>query len=359
VAAHELRFSFPVDLIRKDGKLAGNWVEKVFPGVHSDVGGGYAPKEQGIDDNYARIPLREMLREAVLSGVRIISYDDLKRLYSQFFHERFECRQDTEAAYTRYMAACTSVGGSVEQQIAAHLKLYYSANGTMSRKGIVTVWDRSVSSSAAKSVLGPKGMAAEVAAWRSIGRNPSLIRVGGPIAKSFAQYMKIRDWQLAAWDKNAPDCVVEFVSRYVHDSKVDFLLNAEPFSYFSSRGVEESGISVWQEGGNWLGSKGRTVSNALQGAVEIGQRKAQAVGDAASMAAKEATNAAQRIAVEATDFASSKAVESAQTASRVYAAAANTGNQAVSAAGQTMEELGKNAERIYESGTNWIRKTLK
>jgi hypothetical protein len=38
VAGHELRFSFPVDLIRKNGRFARNWLEKVFPGVHSDVG---------------------------------------------------------------------------------------------------------------------------------------------------------------------------------------------------------------------------------------------------------------------------------------------------------------------------------
>ena len=51
VAAHELRFAFPVDLIRRDSKLAGNWLEKVYPGVHSDIGGGYQPTEQGIDNN--------------------------------------------------------------------------------------------------------------------------------------------------------------------------------------------------------------------------------------------------------------------------------------------------------------------
>jgi hypothetical protein len=355
VAAHELRFSFPVDLIRKDGKLAENWVEKVFPGVHSDVGGGYAPKEQGVDDNYARIPLREMLKEAVLSGVRIISYDDLNRLHNGFFQERFECQPETEAAYSRYVAACATVSGAVEHQIAAHMKLYYSANGTMHRKRIVSVSEKSIRSSKVKSVLGPKGMAAEVAAWRSIGSNAWLMRVGGPIARSFAQYMKIREWQLAAWDKNASDGVVEFVGRYVHDSKVDFLLNAEPFSYFSSRGVAESGISIWQEGGNWLRSTGTTASAAVSGAVKRGEGKVRTIGDAANKFAKEATQTVQNTAIEAIDFASSKAKESTQSASRAYAATVDTGTQAIVAGKRTMDELGKDAERIYESGTNWIR----
>lgn len=40
IAAHELRFSFPVDLIRKNGSLRDGWDESVYPGVHSDVGAG-------------------------------------------------------------------------------------------------------------------------------------------------------------------------------------------------------------------------------------------------------------------------------------------------------------------------------
>ncbi|MEK5766729.1 DUF2235 domain-containing protein [Acinetobacter schindleri] len=67
VAGNELRFAFPVDSICLDGKLANpkTWKEIVYPGMHSDVGGGYEPNSQTISNNFARIPLKHMLDEAV------------------------------------------------------------------------------------------------------------------------------------------------------------------------------------------------------------------------------------------------------------------------------------------------------
>ena len=54
--------------IRRNGEYPANWTEKVYQGVHSDVGGGYPPDEQGVSNNYARIPMRMMMREAVGAG---------------------------------------------------------------------------------------------------------------------------------------------------------------------------------------------------------------------------------------------------------------------------------------------------
>ncbi len=49
VSAHEQRLCFPLDSVRKDDgsyppSVIGEWV---YPGVHSDVGGGYPPNDQG------------------------------------------------------------------------------------------------------------------------------------------------------------------------------------------------------------------------------------------------------------------------------------------------------------------------
>lgn len=47
-ALHELRSNFPFESVASpDGKLPSNCEEVICPGVHSDVGGGYAPGEQG------------------------------------------------------------------------------------------------------------------------------------------------------------------------------------------------------------------------------------------------------------------------------------------------------------------------
>lgn len=78
VAMHELRRNFPLDTAGIDGKLPPNTQEIVYPGTHSDVGGGYAPGELGcfIGGNFvegdslklSQIPLNHMFECAVSAG---------------------------------------------------------------------------------------------------------------------------------------------------------------------------------------------------------------------------------------------------------------------------------------------------
>ena len=67
----------------------------VYPGVHSDVGGGYEPGSQGVNDNFARIPLKHMLEDALQAGVKMYSYDELKLKHSEIF-EQFEIQPDSQ-----------------------------------------------------------------------------------------------------------------------------------------------------------------------------------------------------------------------------------------------------------------------
>ncbi|MFY0583563.1 hypothetical protein ACN28S_63020 [Cystobacter fuscus] len=41
IAAHEIRNSFPVDSVLQGNSYPKNCREMVYPGAHSDVGGGY------------------------------------------------------------------------------------------------------------------------------------------------------------------------------------------------------------------------------------------------------------------------------------------------------------------------------
>ncbi|MBN3006538.1 DUF2235 domain-containing protein, partial [Chromobacterium alkanivorans] len=87
VAAHEQRASFPLDSIRRrddpkqsntQSRYRAGCVETLYPGMHSDVGGGYPPGEQGksvdsIDPQNSRqllsqIPLHDMYRAAFEAG---------------------------------------------------------------------------------------------------------------------------------------------------------------------------------------------------------------------------------------------------------------------------------------------------
>ena len=75
VSGHEIRRSFPLDSVLVHGSLPPNCREIVFPGVHSDIGGGYRPGEQGRGsdpqgaDLLSRLPLALMYRAARLAGV--------------------------------------------------------------------------------------------------------------------------------------------------------------------------------------------------------------------------------------------------------------------------------------------------
>ncbi|MES2017622.1 MAG: DUF2235 domain-containing protein [Pseudomonadota bacterium] len=386
VAANEVRAAFPVDLIRKNGKLAGEWLEVTYPGVHSDVGGGYRSSDQGIDNNYARIPMRDMMREACASGVRILSYQEIKKTRFSFFQQRYECRAAVEADYLGYMAACGPVSGTIEAQMRKHRILFYGTCGTMYRKGIKTPGDRRRDEDAYK-FLGAKGMAYEIELYRGTAALGKWLRFGGDTVTGFANYVKPEQWKIDAWDSTTSDVAVSFVSRYVHDSMVDFLGNMIDQSYFKARGVEESGDSIWQEGGHWISKEARKAQEATGEAVDATTAAAKKAAAATEKAARDAADAAQRRAHEAAQYAKKKADEAAAMGHAAYDATAKAANAAADAAAKRahaaadyaakkaheaselakktyhsaerkVDQIEADAEHLIESGMTWIKRTV-
>jgi hypothetical protein len=263
VAAHELRFSFPVDLIQKNGMLMPNWTEAVYPGAHSDVGGGYEQICQGISNNYARIPMRDMMREAVKSGVRLLDYDDIEKTDEPIFASRFEIKPETLAAYKKYMGAIGS-HETVEQAVTAHMKALYSAWGTMTRRKIKTP-DLIVieGRSGIGKILGHPGIAREAAVFLTTERldetvrNKALLdlspRAMNVESRTMNGFLIIpAKWRLDAWQATASEPVLHFIQHHVHDSKAGFLHSCEPFSYFTARGTAESSRNVLARGLDWM-----------------------------------------------------------------------------------------------------------
>ncbi|MFU0884058.1 phospholipase effector Tle1 domain-containing protein [Kluyvera cryocrescens] len=75
VSSHEQRLCFPLDsLCRTNGSYPANSVEVVYPGMHSDVGGGYPPGDQGKAGGesdrklLSQIPLNELYAAAFEAG---------------------------------------------------------------------------------------------------------------------------------------------------------------------------------------------------------------------------------------------------------------------------------------------------
>jgi hypothetical protein len=293
VAAHELRFSFPVDLICQHGKLMPNWAEEVYPGSHSDVGGGYWPltevnksnpgaDHQGLSNNYARIPMRDMMREAVINGVRILSYRDLEQApkTKALFGELYAVDPKTEGAFNKYIDAVPATG-TVEQKINAHMTALYSAYGTMSRKGIKTPDLISAEGKKLHAFVGHVSMAREAEALLNPDKGAALMReqasktleisaispiVAVPQAMQFlgtayGQVVKPEEWRLKAWNSPADNSILTFIQHYIHDSKAGFIMSVEPFSYFRSRGISESSRNILAKGLQWLDENIEAIKN--------------------------------------------------------------------------------------------------
>ncbi|BEV16671.1 DUF2235 domain-containing protein [Herbaspirillum sp. DW155] len=114
VAAHEVRGSFPLDAASGE-----NVKEVVYPGVHSDVGGGYPPNDQGraIGEGRAgdarklsQIPLAQMYREALIGGVPLLDEAEMIDLRKRMFH----VDPATLSAFNAYVEATRQGSGKPE-----------------------------------------------------------------------------------------------------------------------------------------------------------------------------------------------------------------------------------------------------
>lgn len=357
VAGHELRFAFPVDLIRRDGMLAGNWLEKVYPGVHSDIGGGYEPNEQGIDNNYSRIPMRDMMREGVGAGTRLLGYEDIERINNPLFEERFECKPETESAHKAYRATCNP-GGTIESQVQKHMEQLYSAFGTLHRQGGESVTQREHRNGQSWSHLAPDDMAKELDNYdkalkdlAKAAKNSTKVPAS-PISSAangayiirkgaYAMWISPEAWQRNAWQKTASEGAMKFIHTYVHDSKVGFANNGEPFSYFSKRGISESSRSVqgWFED-----NVSRPADKAYESTVDAASRGI----DKGAEAAKKA----QEAVVEKAQQAKEVIVEKAQQAKDVLSETADKVQKTVS---EATKKLGDAAGAAAQQGQQAVQ----
>jgi hypothetical protein len=126
VAGHEVRAAFPLDSVRVGGVYPGNAKEVMYPGAHSDLGGGYAPNALGIaQDNkneMARIPGAQMYNEARLAGVPLKSWERLLRT----FQADLTVAPKTAADFNAYIKATRIAAGPVEEVHRKHMSLYLS-----------------------------------------------------------------------------------------------------------------------------------------------------------------------------------------------------------------------------------------
>jgi hypothetical protein len=237
VAAHELRRSFPVDAISVKGALPEGCQEIVVPGVHSDVGCGYCPCEQGRgtdpngDDMLARIPLLLMYKEARLNGVPL-----KLELAVAAAKSRFTLKVETIKAFNAYIAACKETQGPIHlimreqarKQIEWRLARRVTGNSPTQRSVSflrASTFDQNDLHSAG---LEFEKEIEQFVAWLKDkgGKFRPATQKAGFDDEHTAEWEEIATW----WGKGPQPsaAVLDFFDSYVHDSRAWF--KVDPFS---------------------------------------------------------------------------------------------------------------------------------
>lgn len=142
VAGQEVRACFPLDSVRIDGKYPPNTKEYVYPGSHSDVGGGYMPMCLGKDDwaqedrQLARIPGFEMYCAAIEAGVPFLTKPQLKARNLESVTNALVPHEVTVAAFNAYFKLAGITPGPVETMHRQHMSWYFTHRWQMLDRGL-------------------------------------------------------------------------------------------------------------------------------------------------------------------------------------------------------------------------------
>ncbi|CUI03678.1 T6SS phospholipase effector Tle1-like catalytic domain-containing protein [Massilia antarctica] len=121
VAAHEVREKFPSDSIRVNQATDANCRETMYPGAHSDVGGGYDDMNQeGRANELSRIPLCNMYLSAYAAGVPFNPPEQVLEEAGGLF----EITGELERCFNAYMKHI-SADNRLETQVISHMNAYY------------------------------------------------------------------------------------------------------------------------------------------------------------------------------------------------------------------------------------------
>jgi len=232
VAAHEVRASFPLNCGRDGKAYPSNVHEVVYPGAHSDVGGGYSPNDQGrgrrgVGSLLSQVPLNHMHAEALKAGV------PLKPLGLMAEQDRADYTMDAQLIhdFNRYLAHSHVRVGPVEDMLNQHMRHYRRYKNVVS--GMQTDALKSANRQDQQDLIEAEG---DFRREREELNRRDRIAKQAPVV---TPYGVAAPPQLSAYEKEllldmrAPvhADVIRFLDNYVHDSHAGFYL-AGPVTAF-------------------------------------------------------------------------------------------------------------------------------
>lgn len=224
VAAHEVRYSFPLTSIRhQDGGMPPGALEVVYPGSHSDVGGGYGPGDQGKAVGNRRkllsqIPLLNMYQDARKAGVPLLPLSALKdRPVSQ----DFECDPVLIKRFNAYMGWASGGGSLVEEKLYHHLKKYWHWRVATSPRFMQQDCMQQLSKGATQ--RSPRADKQDLEDMRASEQDwqGDLGKAEGEEGGEAAELVRL---QLAAAKLTVPKDVHDFFDQHLHDSHASFYM---------------------------------------------------------------------------------------------------------------------------------------
>lgn len=133
IALHEQRASFPLEAAVGRGNIG-------YPGVHSDVGGGYVPGEQGKaladwgeSPHLSQIPLIDMHFAAIKAGVPLMTMEEIRNIPE--LAKSFSTDPKLIAAYNDWLANQGVGPGDIRVVTEAHARQYIRWRGLLHTQG--------------------------------------------------------------------------------------------------------------------------------------------------------------------------------------------------------------------------------
>ena len=256
VAAHEVRNSFPLDSVRDGKSYPPNCTEVIYPGVHSDVGGGYAPGEQTRslkdDEKLSQVPLLHMYRAARAAGVPLQGLNTLQDNVKQMF----QLSPKTASLFDTYQRLAHAAG-STEIAVADHLYQLYLARSYLSK----LTEDQAARARlpAAKQILQQTGnedlaknLEPELAKITAGGNAVNIASAGAETKKLSGKSLTLREATLArayedvsliTGNATSRQALLDFFDYLVHDSVAGFGIDMSKLQnwrmiYFGDQGYE-------------------------------------------------------------------------------------------------------------------------
>ncbi|NUU01317.1 T6SS phospholipase effector Tle1-like catalytic domain-containing protein [Herbaspirillum robiniae] len=388
VALHEQRASFPLE-------SATGWKNVGYPGMHSDVGGGYTPGDQGKSmpawgqsPHLSQIPLIDMHFAALKAGVPLLTTQEISAKPALAASYATDAR--LIKAYNDWLATNGVQGGTVREFTEAHTKQYLRWRGSMQEgKGALMLQKRfyqDAPTADKKDLLEADAeLGKMIRDWRERA-NLNLDQRMGQMTRKYARRLSplAGVWtdaskdHLTAEEKKfydimcagpmPPAASVTLFEDYVHDSRAGFRVAGKQEPVFITGGYARfRHVFLQGEGDSAVRKIGELVSRKTQ---EKGQEIAEDARDIKDYTVRTYDRARDRIvagyhrvekaASDAADRVEKAATDAAERAKREIQAKADAAKRkAVELKDKTVAEIKRDADeaqRIYDAAQKHLIK---